>query len=46
VVITADYSAQLEARVRQAGCYLLNKPVHKGKLRSLLAHLLRDRAGN
>jgi two-component system, sensor histidine kinase len=44
VVITADYSDGLQAAVQQAGCHLLNKPVRKGKLRSLLAHLLRERA--
>lgn len=43
IVITADYSADLQERVREAGCHILNKPVRRGKLRSLMAHLLRHR---
>jgi signal transduction histidine kinase len=44
-IITADHSAALLERVQAAGCHLMNKPLHRAKLRSLLAHLLRNRAG-
>ncbi|HXP95280.1 MAG TPA: NahK/ErcS family hybrid sensor histidine kinase/response regulator [Telmatospirillum sp.] len=45
VVITADYSAELQRRVEQAGCHLLNKPLRRAKLRSLLAFLLQKEPG-
>ena len=45
VVITADDTDEIRDRVEQAGCHLLNKPLRHGKLRSLLAHLLRERKG-
>jgi CheY-like chemotaxis protein len=43
VVITADYTDEIRDRVQAAGCHLLNKPLRHGKLRSLMAHLLRGR---
>jgi len=45
VVIAAAHSDALQARVQQAGCHMLTEPVRRGKLRSLMTHLLRDRAG-
>ncbi|MTJ82926.1 MAG: response regulator [Telmatospirillum sp.] len=44
VLITADYSEELQARARAAGCHVLNKPVRLARLRSLVAHLLSGRA--
>ena len=43
--MTADRSDGLEAKVRDASCHLLHKPVRNARLRSLLAHLLGGRAG-
>jgi PAS domain S-box-containing protein len=44
VIITADYSDQLQACAQAAECHVLNKPVRRGKLRSLVAHLLSSRS--
>ncbi|MGE5515225.1 MAG: NahK/ErcS family hybrid sensor histidine kinase/response regulator [Bacteroidota bacterium] len=43
VIITADYSDELQAQAEAADCHVLNKPVRRGKLRSLVAHLLSAR---
>jgi CheY-like chemotaxis protein len=40
IIITADYSDALQAEAQAADCHVLNKPVRRGKLRSLAAHLL------
>lgn len=45
IVLTADHSDALRAQAEGMGCHLLNKPARKGKLRSLMAHLLHGRAG-
>lgn len=44
VIITADYSEELQAAAEAEDCHVLNKPVRRGKLRSLVAHLLSTRA--
>lgn len=43
ILVTADYSDQLQAAAQAAECHVLNKPVRRGKLRSLVAHLLSAR---
>jgi len=40
IVITADYSAQTNEKVRAAGCEILLKPVKPAELRALMQHLL------
>lgn len=46
LVVTADYSGETAARVREAGCELLQKPVKPAELRALMTHLLaQGRAG-
>jgi CheY-like chemotaxis protein len=46
VIITADRSPELEARVDSRGLALLRKPLRPAALRALLSNLLRDaRAG-
>lgn len=44
IILTADHSDQLRTQVEKSGCHLLTKPARKGKLRSLMAHLLHGRA--
>jgi len=44
VIITADYSPEIQDLCTETGCHLLTKPVRRAKLRSLVAHLLADRA--
>jgi signal transduction histidine kinase len=40
VVITADRSDEVAARVRAAGCELMQKPLKPAELRALVAHIL------
>ncbi|MDR3575038.1 MAG: response regulator, partial [Anaerolineaceae bacterium] len=43
LVISAHASTEMTEQVHRAGCQFLAKPLQKGPLRSLLAHLLKDR---
>ncbi|MGO9486495.1 MAG: hybrid sensor histidine kinase/response regulator [Rhodomicrobium sp.] len=43
LVVTADYSEETAARIRGAGCEMLQKPVKPAELRALIAHLLTDK---
>lgn len=40
IVTTADYSAEIEARVIETGAELVHKPIKPAQLRSLLAYML------
>ena len=40
VVITADHSSEVQARVAAAGCSLVHKPIKPAQLRSLLSYLV------
>lgn len=44
VMITADRSDQCRSELQGAGVPVLNKPVKAGKLRSVLSHLLQNKA--
>jgi CheY-like chemotaxis protein len=44
-IITADYSDESVQLFQELQLPMLNKPVKPAKLRALLSHLLRDRAG-
>lgn len=44
VIITADYSAEVQREVRQAGCSLLRKPLKAAALRATISQLTMKRA--
>lgn len=44
IVTTADRTAEVRKIIDDAGCAVLNKPVRPGRLRSLLSHLVLERA--
>lgn len=44
LVATADYSEETAARIRGAGCEMLQKPVKPAELRALIAHLFAEKS--